>query len=49
MSYDDCQKLSVINESNYYNKVSEVIESFGEISKVKGEYVIVIAKDGYNE
>ena len=44
-----CKEITKINESNYYNKVSEVIESFGEISKIKGEYVIVIAKDGYNE
>ena len=44
-----CKEITKINESNYYNKVSEVINDFTQISKVKGEYVIVIAKDGYNE
>ena len=44
-----CKEITKINESNYYNKVSDVISEFYQIEKVKGEYVIVIAKDGYNE
>jgi len=44
-----CKEITKINESNYYNKVSDVVSEFSQIEKVKGEYVIVIAKDGYNE
>ena len=44
-----CKEITKINESNYYNKVSVVLSEFSQIEKVKGEYVIVIAKEGYNE
>ena len=44
-----CKELSKINESNYYGKVSQVILDFDKMTKVKGEYVIVVAKEGYDE
>ena len=44
-----CKEITKINESNYYNKVSKVLDEFSQIQKVKGEYVIIIAKNGYNE
>ena len=44
-----CKEMTKINESNYYNKVSRVILDFNDMSKVRGEYVIIIAKEGYDE
>ena len=44
-----CKEITKLNESNYYDKVSNIIKVFNNISKVKGEYVIVISKSGYNE
>ena len=44
-----CKELTKINESNYYGKVSRIILDFDKMTKVKGEYVIVVAKEGYDE
>ena len=44
-----CKEITKINELNYYNKVSNLITLFSEIEKIKGEYVIIISKEGYNE
>ncbi len=44
-----CKEITKINETNYYNKLSELIDEFSKLEKIKGEYVIVIAKEGYNE
>tara|TARA_Y100001970_G_scaffold24571_1_gene29343 strand:+ start:1456 stop:2139 length:684 start_codon:yes stop_codon:yes gene_type:complete len=44
-----CKELTKINESNYYGKVSRVILDFDKMTKVKGEYVIIVAKESYDE
>ena len=44
-----CKEISKINESNFFGKIDDIIFEFESLSKIKGEYVIVIAKDGYNE
>jgi len=44
-----CKEITKMNELNYYNKVSNLIMFFNEIEKIKGEYVIIISKEGYNE
>ena len=44
-----CKEITKINETNYFNKLSQLIEEFSKLDKIKGEYVIVIAKEGYNE
>ena len=42
-----CKEISKINESNFFGKIDEIISEFKIFSKIKGEYVIVIAKDDY--
>ena len=42
-----CKEISKINEENYFGKVSDAISKIKSISIIKGEYVIMIAKEGY--
>ena len=44
-----CKEITKINETNYFNRLSQLIDQFSKLEKIKGEYVIVIAKEGYNE
>ena len=44
-----CKEITKINETNYYNKLSSLIDEFSNQEKIKGEFVVVIAKEGYNE
>ncbi len=44
-----CKEITKINESNFFGKMEMVIFELEKLSKIKGEYVIVIAKEGYNE
>ena len=44
-----CKEITKINETNYFNRLSQMIDQFSKLEKIKGEYVIVIAKEGYNE
>ena len=44
-----CKEISKINEQNYFGNLEDVILEMKNISKIKGEYVIIIAKEGYDE
>ena len=44
-----CKEISKINEENYFGKTSDVISKVKNISVIKGEYVIMVAKEGYGE
>tara|TARA_B100000676_G_C17446110_1_gene516625 strand:+ start:194 stop:361 length:168 start_codon:yes stop_codon:yes gene_type:complete len=44
-----CKEITKINETNYFNRLSQLKDQFSKLEKIKGEYVIVIAKEGYNE
>ena len=44
-----CKEITKINETNYFYRLSQLIDQFSKLEKIKGEYVIVIAKEGYNE
>ena len=42
-----CKEISKINEENWFGKISDIIPDIENISVIKGEYIIMIAKEGY--
>ena len=43
-----CKEISKINESNFFGEIDLAISEFQKLSKIKGEYVLIIAKKGYS-
>ena len=44
-----CKEISKINEEVFFGKIEDVIFDLKEKPTIKGEYVILIAKEGYND
>ena len=43
-----CKEITKINESVFFGKIEDAIFHFKKVDKIKGEYVLIIAKEGYN-
>ena len=43
------KEMTKMNEANLFGRVSEVISKLNSNFIIKGEYVIVLAKEGYDE
>tara|TARA_Y100001970_G_scaffold184272_1_gene224135 strand:- start:634 stop:1320 length:687 start_codon:yes stop_codon:yes gene_type:complete len=43
-----CKEITKINESVFFGKLEDSISYFENLSKIKGEYVLIIAKEGYS-
>ena len=43
-----CKEISKINEEVFFGRMEDVIFDLKERPSIKGEYVILIAKEGYN-
>ena len=44
-----CKEISKLNEENYFGRISDVVSSIEKLSSIKGEYVVMVAKEGYGE
>ena len=44
-----CKEISKLNEENFFGKVSNIIITVQELPSIKGEYVVMVAKEGYGE
>ena len=44
-----CKEISKINESTFFGKMEDVILDLKEKPTIKGEYVVLVAKEGYND
>ena len=42
-----CKEITKIHENVYFDYVDEIINEFEKIKKIKGEFVILVAKEGY--
>lgn len=42
-----CKEITKIHENVFHGHVEDIIDDFENMSKIKGEYVILIAKKGY--
>ena len=43
-----CKEMTKLYEKVYFGKLNEIIQTFDKIENPKGEFVILIAKNGYN-
>ena len=43
-----CKEITKINESVFFGKLKDAIFDFEKLSKIKGEYVLIIAKESYS-
>ena len=43
-----CKEISKINEDVFFGKIEDVISDLKEKATIKGEYVILVAKEGYS-
>ena len=43
-----CKEMTKLYEKVYFGKLKEIIQTFDKIENPKGEFVILIAKNGYN-
>ena len=43
-----CKEITKINESNFFGLLEDAITEFEQKSKIKGEFVLIIAKEGYS-
>ena len=43
-----CKEITKINESNFFGLLEDAISEFEKMSKIKGEFVLIIAKEGYS-
>jgi len=43
-----CKEITKINESVFFGKLEDAISEFEKLSKIKGEYVLIISKKGYS-
>jgi len=44
-----CKEISKLNEENYFGRISDVVSSVEKLPSIKGEYVVMVAKEGYGE
>ena len=42
-----CKEITKIHENVYYGYVEEIIDDLEKNTNIKGEFVILIAKEGY--
>ena len=43
-----CKEITKINESNFFGLLEDAISEFDQTLKIKGEFVLIIAKEGYS-
>ena len=42
-----CKEITKIHESVYFGYVEDIISEFENNKNIKGEYVVLVAKEGY--
>ncbi len=43
-----CREITKIYEENYFGYVDEVLDRLNQFDKVKGEFVLIVSKEGYS-
>ena len=43
-----CKEITKINESVFFGRLEDAVFEFEKLSKIKGEYVLIISKEGYS-
>ena len=42
-----CKELTKLHEMVFFGKIKDIIDDFDNKNKLKGEFVILISKEGY--
>ena len=43
-----CREITKIYEENYFGYVDEILNRLNQIDKIKGEFVLIVSKEGYS-